>query len=648
MSNDLFEKLIIKIPKRIKGDNNKQTPHIYNETISKLNEKQFKKIFLHENQNLLNDSQDNNSKKNSQNKSIDSREKSHTKEEYCNHTTPDNANAKPQDIIIKNTSNNIEGSLNGMNENNTKQIVQNETTSMISNTNNVNCNIAINNNENYCSSLINQITLKIEPKRYIMFEKLIQSLTIDRSKINKRPQYYFTTEIVTNEKDMALFEELLIYSKEKLHPFSFSLGQNHFCFTEKNKKKVLKIPGPKFIPSQDYCRLPDIFDYSTILAGSSVHNKKGLICVDKNLLVRFKGIVADMISQILKRLFGGPPVSLNVRIFDTQSSLHRNAEAWSYAPLYLKKASNPNLDPVERLKHVIAFTVSGLIITSKQLKPFNPHIGETFQGEFPDKTHVYAEHIGHYPTLSRFYMLDYQSDYKLHGCFDLDAITSTFGGEIVIVQKGNIHIDFPKINEHIIYQMPKMKLENCRSEEERNAFVIEFMEFTDLKNNLKALIKFGYNESSINLFFGAIYSNNNQGKEKEKNWNQKYITSVLKYSEEKNVSKKEKILGNFPVPMCLITGNFISNLLFDNKEFWNLSVDKPFFLKPCVNVLPSDTRFREDLIWLYFACYYSRNKKEYDRFMSYSQQWKLEIEYIQRKERGIRADFKKTLKPSLK
>ena len=38
-----------------------------------------------------------------------------------------------------------------------------------------------------------------------------------------------------------------------------------------------------------------------------------------NILGKFKGIVSDMIGQILKRLFGGPPVSLNVKMVIDQS-----------------------------------------------------------------------------------------------------------------------------------------------------------------------------------------------------------------------------------------------------------------------------------------------------------------------------------------
>ena len=350
-----------------------------------------------------------------------------------------------------------------------------------------------------------------------------------------------------------------------------------------------------------------------------------------------------MISQILKRIFGGPPVSLNVRIFDVQSSLQRNAEAWGYAPIYLKKAADPNIDSIERLKYIITFIVSGLVVTCKQLKPFNPLIGETFEGEFSDGSKVYAEHIGHYPTLSRFLMIGNDNDFKLHGCFDLDAKTESFGGVIFIIQKGDMIIELPKINQKYKYRMPIMKLENCRSEEERNCFITDFLEVEDMNNNLKAIIHFGCQKKKICDFRGTIF-NHNSNEIFERKKVEKYMDKFEDFLEAKDLKKKQKIMNDYPYPKILISGSFVQNISFDGIDYWNLDNDKAYVLKPIKFVLPSDSRFREDLLWLFFASYYSRNKEEYDQFMKISQGWKTETEFIQRKERGIRAEYKKKLK----
>ena len=479
-----------------------------------------------------------------------------------------------------------------------------------------------------------------EKKNIIMFKDTILKATLDITlkKLIKREEYYFTNynQIQCSENDNT-FLELLTYSNTKLHPLSFSLGQNKFCF----KDGKLKNPSPLFIPPQYFCQVPSNY-HKKILEGSVIDNKKGLINLDKNVLIRFKGIVSDMIGQILKRIFGGPPVSLNVKIFDTQSSLQRNCEAWAYAPLYLKKAAFEESN-IERFKNVISFCVSGLILTFKQLKPFNPLIGETFEGQFADGSKIYAEHIGHYPTLSRFYLKDVNNDYTVHGCFDLDAKTESFGSVIFIIQKGDILIEFPKLNEKFMYRMPIMKLENCKSEEERNCFITDYMEIYDLTNAQKALIKFGYNSKEITKFVGAIFKSTIVEKQINNKVNDKYYKCLSKYLEEKIDSKKTKLMDDHPLPLSIITGSVTENLFFDNNKYWDFNENDPFFVQPCYNVLPSDTRFREDLIWLYYANYYSRNPKEFEKFCKLSQSWKLETELIQRKEREIRADYRKKL-----
>jgi hypothetical protein len=53
----------------------------------------------------------------------------------------------------------------------------------------------------------------------------------------------------------------------------------------------------------------------------------------------------------------------------------------------------PETDPVERMKLVITFALSGLHNTCKQKKPFNPILGETYQAVFEDGTQIYCEQV---------------------------------------------------------------------------------------------------------------------------------------------------------------------------------------------------------------------------------------------------------------
>lgn len=526
-------------------------------------------------------------------------------------------------------------------ENITQNILTNEN-------NNIELKMEVDNNSILKESEVSKKLQEMKNQKKF-FKNRIESSTLS-SEIIYRDEFYFKDPSALNhdkKQDPINFKQLLdllTLSHEYLQPLSFSLGQTHFCFKKENNKYVTKFPSPKLIPDDVFCKTSDYLTKADVYHGLEIHNKKGIVCVDKNILIRFRGIVSDMISQLLKRIFGGPPVSLNVKIFDTHSSLKRNLDAWSYAPHYLNKSANKEMSDKERFNNVIAFALSGLIITCKQLKPFNPQIGETFEGEFSDGTKLYGEHIGHYPTISLLYMVGPNKNFVVNFKADLEAITESFGGVIYIVIKGDVNIEFPKLGKKFMYRIPKMKLENCRSEEERNCYLVESMEIFDLTNEKKAIISFGYNEKSVCDLIGGIFHNINHphpNGDMDKKFNEKFTKFLVKYNNETNQKTKKDLASKFPVVEQYISGSFVKELLIDGKKYWNIDEDIIYNIKPLKNVLPSDTRYREDLIWLYYALYYSRNKYEYDELMHISQSWKVETELIQRKEREIRAEHKK-------
>lgn len=54
-------------------------------------------------------------------------------------------------------------------------------------------------------------------------------------------------------------------------------------------------------------------------------------------------------------------VSLPVRIFEKRSTIERICDLWCTAPTFLRKAALESLgDPVERMKQIITFVVSGM------------------------------------------------------------------------------------------------------------------------------------------------------------------------------------------------------------------------------------------------------------------------------------------------
>lgn len=96
-------------------------------------------------------------------------------------------------------------------------------------------------------------------------------------------------------------------------------------------------------------------------------------------------------------------VSLPIRIFEPRSIVERISDIWGYAYEYLTKAAELS-DPLERFKMVIAYGVCALHLITSIAKPFNPILGETYEGRFPDGTEVFCEHISHHPPITRFYI----------------------------------------------------------------------------------------------------------------------------------------------------------------------------------------------------------------------------------------------------
>jgi len=76
----------------------------------------------------------------------------------------------------------------------------------------------------------------------------------------------------------------------------------------------------------------------------------------------------------------------------------------SFYPLYLNLAMKTQ-DPLQRFKFYIVATISYFYLGSPFAKPFNPILGETFNGYHSDGSQAYLEQVSHHPQVS--YLLYY-------------------------------------------------------------------------------------------------------------------------------------------------------------------------------------------------------------------------------------------------
>lgn len=362
-----------------------------------------------------------------------------------------------------------------------------------------------------------------------------------------------------------------------------------------------------------------------IFMGLRIDEKIGLVLIDEKISQKFKGIMSKMLKTAMSNFFTKKPISLPITIFEPKSTLQRITDYFSFAPQFLTRASK-EIDPIERLKLTITFSIAGLYTASKQLKPFNPLLGETFQGVYDDESTIYCEQISHYPTVARFYLKDNNNLYSFHGYYDFISVNKNFGKKLTVAQTGPNIVDYLTHKSSIIYNLPKINMMNCDSDIDRSSYWKSVMVFVDIKNNLKAIIKFG-KAPNVNNFEGYItkftYPKNYKFNIKEE------ITNAKKVLKEKN-----------PQFISRIKGNWLLNILFDEKSYWNIDKDKPCTIRPADEVIPSDSRFREDLVWL-FRSFNTTNENDKQKYLDLAQNWKYLLENTQRSDRELRKKHKK-------
>ncbi len=428
----------------------------------------------------------------------------------------------------------------------------------------------------------------------------------------------FKNDLYLNSKNPYM------YSSTELHPFSFFYGNKTFLYEKKNKKKLI-LPSPRFIQIKDWLRIPD-YTKEGIYKGIKIDNKNGLVIIDPNVTKKYSGLITNMIWQILKVPFGHT-ISLQIKMFEPKCLMERFTNVFSLINYFLIPASNPKISPLERFKLITTFGISGLYIPVQQLKPFNPTLGETFQAELSNGTKLYVEQVSHIPLASRFYII-YQNLYKIHGYFAFSVNSESFGSTVYVVQKGPVNVEFPQLGEIITFSVPKIKLLNASSEKGRSNLYEGIFNCIDCKNELRSVVKFSENKKIFHEIKGEIFYHKYEEHYKFDNDKEWDFGKKYKFDCNKNI-------------ICKIKGSWLEKLYIDNKIYWDIDAQIPEYFKPCEYVLPSDGRYREDLIWLFRSFYNAKNEKERQLYEDIAQEWKVTMEKFGRYERKMRQNGKK-------
>jgi len=273
----------------------------------------------------------------------------------------------------------------------------------------------------------------------------------------------------------------------------------------------------------------------------------------------------------------------------------------------MQKAAESS-DPLERLKWVVTFCIAGLHHTCALKKPFNPILGETYQGGFEDGTQVFVEQSSHHPPITSWLVVGPRSLYRFSGAGEWTA--SFRANSVKGWQSGTFRVDFLD-GSRVTFGLPQVNVGGIMWGDR----VIDYegaISFVDEKNKLTCTITMPNPQSAG--FLSSWFSS------AKKLPSDHFAGGVLR--EGKSVSHCQ--------------GSWLGAIEFDGKPYWTWNNAVPL---KCVSVpegeaLPSDSRFRRDIQLLKS----SQNKAAAEA--------KAQLEDMQRRDAKLRKDRKDSRKAS--
>jgi len=338
-----------------------------------------------------------------------------------------------------------------------------------------------------------------------------------------------------------------------------------------------------------------------------------------DILKRQKQVLGSLIKQFGSALFTGKSImniSLPVSIFEARSQIEREAYSLLYAPAFLEKAGSIT-DKFEQFKLTVSFFVASLHLGVNPEKPFNPIIGETFQGIINGNP-VYGEQVSHHPPALALQMVGrnftFDGATEFHAAISINSVKS---GKL-----GFLNVRYPNTGVNIKAQYPLGMMTGTAIGKRIFQFVDKFYIF-DAENQFYAEIDFDsvskkkrkIEKVGKDYFSGAIWRINAEFAHKISQKSNQLQAVEFNFKERVNAVEKMKD----------IEGSWMSYLRIGNEVTWRFEKTLPSKLEYFDHPLPSDSNFRLDILHL-------RAKDE-----TKSQNSKMILEEDQRKDKKLRS-----------
>ena len=419
-------------------------------------------------------------------------------------------------------------------------------------------------------------------------------------------------KIIIKQKEEALIDEFMTQFNNK----QYCDKLNYNLLLTKTKKSIEEIKKEE----ENYKKLEEYkfcMDYENEWKNNyaNIPEKSGLLYINeegKNIGYKaVKYLIAKFTRNILesKSILN---ISLPVFMFDKRTLQMGWAHEQKLAPILLTKAAFSN-DKIERLKWVTVYLMSFLHFSVIQIKPFNPIIGETFQCRI-GTIDYYIEQTVNHPITLNIYGKEINGEFIIYGHLITDA--SVFLNSLYTSRLGKCYIKF-KDGTLFRVIMPPITLKGLSLGDRLFNFIDKGL-VLDLTNNLCSYITMNPEELG---FFESFF----KSKKSFPDYFRGNIVEIKDVTIDENggnhiLKKNAKTYGN-------IEGEWTSFISFDGVEYWNNNNMKTLKLFSHEFTLPSDGRFRPDLI----------NLIEGNEDQSQIEKEKLEVR--QRQDRKLRANY---------
>ena len=318
--------------------------------------------------------------------------------------------------------------------------------------------------------------------------------------------------------------------------------------------------------------------------------KQGLLYKNEEAKKKISKTIADLIKKMGKNIFTGKPilnVSCPVYIFDKRTLHQVFCHEHRLAPYYLTRAAY-SPDVLERLKWVTVHLISFLHLTTTQVKPFNPLIGETFQCRIGNLK-LYLEHTVNHPITANFYCIDDDKLYEIFGYQITDA--SVTANTCKATRLGLYYIKFIKDNTIFRIRIPDALVRGITMGDrlfnyENKCLVI------DTTNRLCSYIELNPQQKSSGGILGGFFSN-----KKTNNFPDYFEGHIVnsKYVQVDEDGSNHILLKGYH-SLCKISGEWTNYISFDNVDYWCVNNNKCLTMYHDEDfMLPSDGSLRTDL-----------------------------------------------------